>query len=453
MTSSEALKTGYLLGGRRVLLSDLLAAHLLNDGDDLEFHRPRTGERHRATVRADGKLYLQDGRSFSAPSRAASAAVGRGSFDGWLAWRHVRAGVLLDSLRQELLDSVAEAVDRGEAAQGDSENLPRHAFLKVARERAATNEPVELRVRELLDKWGATARDERATQRILADLDNHGLTTVPNFLSVGLDTPLSLHSAASEVERDEASEDASANTTARFDEVGLTLGNIATPAIVYVSPSATLDEAVTLMLLNDFSQLPVMRHDADRNVEHAVTWQSIGQARHADTAAGLSDVFVEAEVFSFDTELTDVLPRLVVRDFVLVKDAERRIFGIVTTADVAREYGNLASPFFVVGELDRLLRRVIDENFDIEQINGALPHLETPAVSADGLGFADYQNVLTHSGNWESLGWPLDRKIFRERLNSIREARNDIMHFNPDPVAEGTVENIRNLIRLVRTYS
>ena len=41
-----------------------------------------------------------------------------------------------------------------------------------------------------------------------------------------------------------------------------------------VTPDASLSEAVTLMLLHDFSQLPVMQ--GDRQVKGVISWQSIG---------------------------------------------------------------------------------------------------------------------------------------------------------------------------------
>jgi hypothetical protein len=44
------------------------------------------------------------------------------------------------------------------------------------------------------------------------------------------------------------------------------------------------------------------------------------------------------------------------------------ISGIVTTADLVHVYGELATPFLLIGELDQALRQVISKNFTIEQV-------------------------------------------------------------------------------------
>src|SRR4051812_42367630 len=128
-------RNGYLLGGRRVLISDLLDAGLLNPGTTLVFSRPRRGKSYTATVRENGRLELDDGRSFKSPSRAAGVAAG-GSIDGWHAWKLQETGEFLDTLRQRLLDESVPADAGAQAADGSFEGPSRHAFLKHARERA-----------------------------------------------------------------------------------------------------------------------------------------------------------------------------------------------------------------------------------------------------------------------------------------------------------------------------
>ncbi|MFC7796681.1 hypothetical protein ACFUIZ_02120 [Streptomyces cinereoruber] len=100
-------RASYLIEGRRVLVSDLVEAGLLTAGTQLTFRRKQSGEAHPAKVTSDGRIELSDGRQFKSPSAAAAAATGRGPFDGWTAWA-LTDGILLDALRQSLLDTVAE---------------------------------------------------------------------------------------------------------------------------------------------------------------------------------------------------------------------------------------------------------------------------------------------------------------------------------------------------------
>ena len=89
--------------GRRVLISDLLEAELLIEGDQLVWERPRKGERFEATVTEDGQIVTHDGVSHASPSPAAYKTAGMVAYDGWHAWVAKRVGLSLDELRQELI--------------------------------------------------------------------------------------------------------------------------------------------------------------------------------------------------------------------------------------------------------------------------------------------------------------------------------------------------------------
>lgn len=141
----------YRFEGRRVLVSDLVDAGLLAAGTDLVFRRKRSGKVYPARVTADGRIELPDGQRFNSPSTAAAAATGRGPFDGWTSWA-VDGGPLLDVLRQELLDTVAEQPPSGGLAAGGT--ATRHAHLKNARKQADADAPITLTVRDLLGWWG-----------------------------------------------------------------------------------------------------------------------------------------------------------------------------------------------------------------------------------------------------------------------------------------------------------
>lgn len=90
------------IDGRRVQVTDLLDAGLLEVGEQLVWRRPRLGTEYGATVAQNGSLELEDGRTFASPSRAAAEAAQIPAYDGWYAWRVVRTGSALHSLREEL---------------------------------------------------------------------------------------------------------------------------------------------------------------------------------------------------------------------------------------------------------------------------------------------------------------------------------------------------------------
>ncbi|WP_433475378.1 hypothetical protein ACQPZP_43115 [Spirillospora sp. CA-142024] len=459
---SESSRSQYLLDGRRVTVLDLIKGGQLEVGTRLRFDRIRLGETHYAEVTADGHLTLSDGLASRSPSRAAEVAAGVRALDGWHAWVVDSSGRSLDSLRQELLDAVAaqspetHSVTEGDQAENETPAPQRrHDFLKEARAKADKGEPIEITIRDLLAWWGAAARGYRISQRIEADLANHGLSTNPVFRKVTIDATVQLVGVVEEDTEREAKVDSALPEADDSDETEmvLTVGNLpsALGGVVSVKPGATFEQAITLMLLNDYSQIAIMA--SPHNLRGAVTWKSIARARNASPSASFADAIIDAQETRYDTELIDILRTLEASEFVFIRDDKNKISGIVTTTDVVHAYGELATPFFLIGELDQALRRVIAKNYSFEEVAALCdPDGMRQIKSFDDMSMGDYQRVLENSGMWEKLGWPLDRKTVIKRLDELRDIRNDVMHFNPDPLPQDAIGKLRNALKLLHEY-
>ncbi|MDT3726167.1 hypothetical protein ROS62_15270 [Streptomyces sp. DSM 41972] len=162
---------------------------------------------------------------------------------------------------------------------------------------------------------------------------------------------------------------------------------------------------------------------------------------------------MDARDVRYDHDLIDVLPALAESDFVLVRDQHNTIAGIVTAADVARAYGDLASHFLLIGEMDRRLRQIIAGAFTLSEVTGLCDPAGERLTSFGDMTIGDYLRVLEKPERWQQLGWPLDRKVFIGRLEEIRRIRNNVMHFNSsDPLPKADVDKIRNLNKLLREY-
>ncbi|MGW4786739.1 restriction system modified-DNA reader domain-containing protein [Streptomyces sp. NPDC004230] len=447
----------YLLDGRRVTISDLLQAGLLADQQKLTFHRPRKNQTYHAEVTAEGGggIRLVDSeRVFRSPSRAACAAVGSGNFDGWSAWQ-VEGEAFLDGLRQQLLDQAARQPQPAPETDKQTPRVPtaaeRHERLKNARQATDSQKrPVSLSVRDLLSWWGASGRGAVRDQ-IEAELANHGLVTSPHFEQVSLDTTIQLVRVPSE---SAAAAPAAGDEEGQTRDPGPTVGTIdsALDGVTSIKPTADLNEAITLLLLNDFSQLPVM--SGPHQLLGALTWKSIAQARHRNGDCTLAQAIVEAREVRYDHDLIDVLPVIAQHDFVLVRGPKNDIAGIVTASDVALAYGTMASPFLLVGELDQRLRALIINHFSIADVADVCDRAQSRNLTSfDTLTFGDYVNVLSNPACWEKLGWPLDRAAFTRRLDEVRKIRNDLMHFNPDPLPDTAEPHIRAVIDILRSYT
>ncbi len=464
--SPSRVRRELLINGRRVRLSDLIAAGLLQPGAELAYQQ-RIGETpHRATVTERGRLRLSDGREFDTPSRAAATVADVRAVPGWAVWQVQPDGHTLHQLRVRLLKDVAEEVgeDQGEPQEEAAAARQRFAALEDARAEAEAGRPRELTVREFIKQWGLDDRDRTANLQIDADLANHGLTTVPDFRAVSLDKSIRMvvlpQDGGGSTSETPAGSDAGEPTPADVSEesvdIGLTLGNLLPDdmSLVWVSPTASFEQAITALEVDDFSQIAVLA--TPYTVDGAVTWESIAKAKHRNPAATFSDAIDRSardRVFDYGTRLLDVLKTLQQHGFIFVRDEKKKISGIITAADVVRKYDETATPFFLIGEIDQELRLLIQNTFDEETVRQACTSARLSFKAFDSMSISQYQAVLNNENCWKQLSWPLDRQTFIARLDKLRKVRNNVMHFNPDPVRPKDVQKLRNFLRLIRQYS
>ncbi|TWG07861.1 hypothetical protein FHU35_11480 [Saccharopolyspora dendranthemae] len=443
VTEEASCRAKYLIDGRRVTVSDLLAAGLISAGTELRFERSRIGVSYNATVTAQGRIRLDHGgEEFRSPSRAASVAAGARAIDGWRAWKEVGQGRLLDALRQELLEGTA----------ADAKHKSIHQRLREAREHADHGEPERVSVRELLLLWGIGQRGDQVGQ-IEADLANHGLTTSPSFRAVTLDTVVSLITPPEEVVEETSGIEGVRVVDDEEDDVDLeihfTVGNLSPLiGVGFVNPNESLDAAITSLTLNNYSQLAVL--SGARNLRGAVTWRSIVNAFHRKAEPNLTDA-IDADVESvpYYRDLFDVLPELQRKEFVFVWDETKAVKGIVTTSDVVRFFGEVSAPILQVGELDRTLRWILRTAFDIETVAQVCGR---DITSFERLTMGDYKRVMENKAMWERLQWRLDRATVIARLDEIRDLRNKLLHFHSDPVPADAAAKFRNFTTMLRQH-
>lgn len=448
-----------LINGRRVRISDLIDADLLKPGDVL-LYQQRMGETpHQAVVTERGWLRLADGREFSTPSAAAATVAEVTAAPGWAVWQ-LENGPTLNELRQRLLKTVADDVEPGQETAAARE---RFAALENARLKADAGEPETLTVRELIRMWDLEDRDQASSAQIDADLANHGLSTEPDFRAVSLDRTIrvvTLRARDEDALSDEPlkRELAMASAGAREEsvDIGLALGNLLSEdsPLVWVSPSAGFEAAVTALQINDYSQVAVLANP--HTLHGAVSWKSIAEAKHRNPDAGFDDAIDRSarnRVFDYDTRLLDVLPIIRQDEYIFVRDFDRKIAGIITAADVVHKYDETAAPFFLIGEIDQELRQLLVNIFDEDTVRSACESAGLTFSSVGSMSIGQYQAVLDNPACWDQLGWPLDRKLFVGRLNELRMVRNKVMHFNPDPIKISDVDKLRNFLNLIRRYS
>ncbi|GLY22177.1 CBS domain-containing protein [Micromonospora sp. NBRC 101691] len=449
-----------MLNGRRVRISDLINADLLQPGTVLYYRQYIGSEPYQATVTERGRLRLDDGREFDTPSAAAAAAAELVAVPGWEVWRVGPDGPHLGELRLDLIKSVAAEV-AADSQEPRAEAVGRRmVVLEEARQDAEAGTPTRMTVRDLIGLWGIEDRDSDAAPQIRADLTNYGLTTVPDFNAVDLDQVIQIHrfGVAKPPPTDQAGTEIEEQTDGVDEEarssIGLTLGNLLSsrPRLVSVAPTSTFDEAITAMELDDFSQLPVLANP--HKIHGVVSWKTITKARAHNPEATFSDAIDrDVQVFDYDRRLVDVLHVLLEYGFIFVRNHERKIAGIITAADVVQTYHKTATPFILIGEIDRELHELIINTFDETKIREVCDHASLKFDGLDKMSMSHYEAVLGNEACWNDIGWRLERKRLVNRLKDIREIRNRVMHFSKDAVRAGDVDMIQNFLRTIRRYN
>lgn len=195
--------------------------------------------------------------------------------------------------------------------------------------------------------------------------------------------------------------------------------------------------ATTLMLTHDYSQLPVMQ--GDREVKGMIGWRSIGRRLAlGKELRTVRDCMEPHHEVAFDASLFDAIELVVRHDCVLVRDHTKRITGIVTTADLSVQFGQLSEPFLLIAEIESRIRGCLDRAFQPAELTAVPtePARVRAVSSAADLTFGEYQRLLEEPTRWERAGLGVDRNVFIEQLNRIRLIRNEVMHFDPDGIVE-----------------
>lgn len=317
-------------------------------------------------------------------------------------------------------------------------------------------------VRTLLSWADALRRTYWVVFGINEALSLAGLRTNPHFENTYLDGPIAFQLADSNPQGVSPENDARSTTNdstivASADVVAVSRTSDPTirisrlPAankpMISVKPDVSLREAVTHMLHYDFSQLPVMT--SEREVKGIISWNSIG-ARLAIGTAGtnvrdLMDAHVEID---HDVSLFDAIPIIVKHQYVLVRGADNKITGIVTSSDLGLQFRLLAEPYLLLGEIENYLRQVIAAaEFTPEELAAARdPNDEARSIqSVADLSFGEYIRLLQEEGRWKKTSLKLDRVLFCDLLEAARRIRNNVMHFDPDGIAEIDLAMLRRL--------
>ncbi|MGW8991762.1 CBS domain-containing protein [Streptomyces zhihengii] len=327
-------------------------------------------------------------------------------------------------------------------------------------------------VQDILDLFQVRVRDHRTVHRIAQALTDAGLTTLPDFAicsqrsSVDVVPLTSVPAQAGPVDAEE-DETEDALPSAALPQ-RLLLGDIpsARRGLLSVGPATPLAQATFLMHTNGLSQVPVTTGMA--TLHGVITWASVARMYEAGKQPTLENAMEKDSVPQADTrqEFFSELPRIREHGYLLVRGDDGCFSGIITAADVTERFEGAARPFFLVGEIESLLRRCLGAALDAEAVRAVQTNKKAEHRSGrvSDLMFGDYLRLLDGEqaktslaeradANWEALKWPnMPREQFIGRLTRVKDIRNRIAHFDEKPLPPELLDELRTFAKLLRTF-
>jgi len=364
------------------------------------------------------------------------------------------------------------------------------ARIQYAAERLSKGHRVNrITVRDFLRLFSAERRGAVKVEEIKRILDSLGLQTEPDFETAWIDQPIWLRL------RDGAfPQEIDAESTNGLDAEGFDLGSTLSRVVEAVEqsesapispePAATEEQAdldtsdptfrigslpaanktlltvnqnddvaraITLMLQHDFSQLPVMQ--GEREVKGVVTWKSIGSRKaFGSKCERIGDCQEDARIVDADRTLFDSIPLIVDHGYVLVRQHDRRITGIVTASDLSLQFQALTEPFLLLREIELHIRQIIRGKVTLEDLSllSKQPPPTRPIKDVADLTFGEYVRLFEDQKVWGKLKLSIDRVVLTNLLDDVRRVRNDVMHFDPDPMTTEELAILKRAVRLMQ---
>ena len=206
------------------------------------------------------------------------------------------------------------------------------------------------------------------------------------------------------------------------------------------------------MLQHDFSQLPVMQ--GDREVKGMITWKSISSrlALRSGKADEVREYMESAEIIAANVTLFKIVSTIAEVGYVLVRHSDKTIKGPVTVSDLSLHLQSLTEPFLCLREIELHLRTFIGSKInsdDFSALSEGSIAPRTPKGIAD-LTFGEYARLLQNPATWAKIKLKIDRGELTKLLEEVRIIRNDVMHFDPDPMTANELGTLQRAVRFLQ---
>lgn len=305
----------------------------------------------------------------------------------------------------------------------------------LAREIKETNLPKKITPRTLVAAVGYERRSPGACELIDKFLEENDLEVEPHYFEVWTDNEIELRPKPKAKKR--RREDP-------IKRIGLLKAANTKPSTV--ENNDKLEKAITLMMMNNYSQLPVM--NGPRKVVGYISWETIGEARSKGVVSEEVKDYKRDSIrlFKRDIPLMQAIREIYRNDFIVVTESDGSPCGIVTTADISSQFLTWTEPFVMLEQIENQVRHLLDEKILLEDLKKVCQEEGREVNNIDDLTFGEYQRLFENPKHWERIGLrSVDRGLFVQMFDDVRNIRNDVMHFDPEGIDEVSREKLKSM--------
>lgn len=207
--------------------------------------------------------------------------------------------------------------------------------------------------------------------------------------------------------------------------------------LIYVRKETQLQEAISLMLLNNFSQIPIL--SSKKDVYGLISWKSVGRALAlGKNCKTVVDCYESVETINYDEPLFKAVKIVLEKEVVLVRDFKNEISGIVTATDIAQQFLILSEPFLLIEQIENFIRIILKDKLTYDDINKVLDlsKIEKEIKHLSDLTFGHYVRIFENENLFNKIELKIDRVMLQKMLIHVNTVRNEVMHFSPEEMAE-----------------
>lgn len=204
-------------------------------------------------------------------------------------------------------------------------------------------------------------------------------------------------------------------------------------SVVSVSPTSPAERAISLMLENSYSQIPVASTHEPLKVVGTITWESVTKTlaqRRGEPLEKMTASEVMGDIgarVKSNEDMIKAIPTILQEGYVYAEGEDGEAVGLITLTDVVNKLIEIAGVYIRIEEPERHLKFLIGQKLEVDDFAANNERVN----SAEDLMLGDISNIVNSSKLFPKLELAgVEQETFAALVDQMRTIRNKAMHFN-----------------------